>query len=109
MSWPSSWLAELVGQEQIQARRRDAVKDQRMLNGIQAQTAVVNAGPEVWQSVREWGLEKKLLSPTEAGILSVAASVPAKIPTEKQSLAAVATCNACMAKAVRLDLTSWTA
>lgn len=91
VTWPAAWLRELVGQDQVQARRRDAVKDQKMLNGIQAQTAVVKAGGDVWTSVRKWALEKRLISEMESGILSVAASVPDKIPSEKQSLIAIAT------------------
>lgn len=91
VTWPAVWLRELVGQDQVQARRRDAVKDQKMLNGIQAQTAVVKAGGELWTSVRKWAIEKRLISEMESGILGVAASVPDKIPSEKQSLIAIAT------------------
>jgi AIPR protein/abortive infection phage resistance-like protein len=90
ITWPNVWLQELIGQDKVQANRRAAVQDQRMLNGIQAQTAVVNAGGDLWRSLRQWGTEERLISPTEAEILAVAASVPIKIPSEKQSLVVVA-------------------
>lgn len=104
VSWPPAWLRELVGQEQIQARRRAAVNDQKMLNGIQAQTAVVKAGGQMWQSVRKWGMEKRLISPTESDILNVAASVPDKIPSEKQSLIAIATLERLHAEGCQIGL-----
>jgi hypothetical protein len=90
IAWPASWLNELVGEDYIRARRRSAVKDQKILNGIEAQTAVVRAGGAVWKSVGKWAGEKALISPTELDILNVAASVPMKIPSEKQSLVVIA-------------------
>lgn len=62
-----------------------------MLNGIEAQTVVVQAGSDFWRETRAWGTAKRLLTATESGILDVAASVPARIPSEKQSLRAVET------------------
>jgi hypothetical protein len=88
--WPAAWLNDLIGEDQIHARQRSAVKDQKVLNGIEAQTAVVRAGGELWKGVGKWATKKALLSPTESDILDVAASVPAKIPSEKQSLVLIA-------------------
>ena len=69
--------------------KRAAVKEQKMLNGIEAQAAVLNAGAGLWRDAREWGAARRLLTPTELGVLDVAAAVPGKIPSEKQSLVAV--------------------
>ena len=55
------------------------------MNGIEAQTAVVTAGAEFWKSLKRWGIDEGILSPTDAGVLDVASAVPAKISTEKQS------------------------
>ena len=60
-----------------------------MLNGIEAQTVVVQAGADFWSAVKAWDASKSLLSPDDVGILDVAASVPAKVPSEKQSLRAI--------------------
>ena len=60
-----------------------------MLNGIEAQTIVVQAGSNFWSEIERWGMSKGLLSPDDIGILDVARSVPAKLPTEKQSLRAI--------------------
>jgi hypothetical protein len=62
-----------------------------MLNGIQAQMIILNAGADLWREVRDWGSTERLISPTEAGVLDVAASIPYKLPTEKQSLRIVQT------------------
>jgi hypothetical protein len=91
VDWPERWLDELISAEEEKAEKKSAKKDQKMLNGIEAQTAVIKAGGETWRKVKEWGAGRKLLSPMEAGILDVAASVPARIPTEKQSMRAMET------------------
>jgi hypothetical protein len=91
IKWPAAWLGELVGKDQTQARRKAGIKDQRMLNGIQAQTAIVGAGGAFWASVRQWGIDKRLISPMESDILHIAASVPNKLPTERQSLIVIDT------------------
>ena len=72
VDWPPSLDAELLTSEEVATNRRAAVKDQRELNGIEAQTAVVNAGAEVWRAVRQWGIDEGLVSPTDVGILDVA-------------------------------------
>ena len=83
--WPSSLNAELITSTQVKESRRTAAKDQRMLNGIEAQMIVVREGPDLWRAVRDWGQAKGLLSPTDLGILDVAGSMPTKVPSERQS------------------------
>ena len=90
VAWPPTLEAELLSSADRADARRTAVKDQRMLNGIEAQTIVVQAGSSFWSEVEGWGMSKGLLSPDDIGILDVARSVPpAKLPTEKQSLRAI--------------------
>lgn len=89
INWPDQWLVELIGKDEQKAIKKSAVKDQKMLNGIEAQSAVVNAGGQFWAQIADWGKTKKLLSPTDASILAVAVSVPNRIPTERQSIRAI--------------------
>jgi hypothetical protein len=91
VSWRKSFLRELITEEEQQESETDAVRDQRLLNGIEAQTAVVKAGGPLWRTVKEWGVSRRLLTPTEAGILDVAASIPNRLPSEKQSIIAIET------------------
>lgn len=89
IDWPESWLNELIGKDRIKEGKRAGLKDQKLLNGIEAQALVVSAGGLLWEQLSGWGQARKLLSPTEVGVLRVAASVPSKIPTEKQCLKAI--------------------
>lgn len=91
IDWPSAWKAELLTLAEQKESDKEAKKDQKMLNGIEAQTAAVNAGGETWRKVREWALGRGLLSPTEASILEVCAAIPSTIPSEKQSVRALET------------------
>ncbi len=81
---PEDWRSELITLAQLAEQSRDARQDQKLLNGIAAQTAVVDAGADLWREVREWGVTKELLTPTETSILDVAAAMPNQIPTERQ-------------------------
>jgi hypothetical protein len=42
-----------------------------------------------WQSLHEWGQSRKFFNPTEAGVIATAAR-PGVVPTDKQSLVAMA-------------------
>ena len=89
VEWPHTLGRELLNSTDRMEAKRSAIKDQQMLNGIEAQTIVVQAGSVLWHDVNAWGMAKGLLSPDETEILGVAASVPAKIPSERQSLRAI--------------------
>jgi hypothetical protein len=89
VDWPSAWLSDLVSVGEQKDAKKNAVKEQKVLNGIEAQFAVMDAGAEFWRDTREWGAARSLLSPTELGVLDVAAAVPNKVPSEKQCLVAL--------------------
>jgi hypothetical protein len=89
VEWPDGWTDSLITASERDSGRRSAVKAQKMLNGIEAQTIVVEAGGRFWSSVKEWGAAREILTPTETDILEVAASIPARLPTEKQSVRAL--------------------
>ncbi len=86
IEWPTGLINELLSAEARQDAAKSARVDQRVLNGIEAQMAIVNAGGEFWANALAWGQEHGRLSPTEIGVLGVASNVPRKLPTEKQSL-----------------------
>lgn len=86
VEWPVGLNNELVSAEDRQSAARSARREQRELNGIEAQMAIVNAGGEFWRKTLKWGRDAGLLSPSEIGILGVAANVPQRLPTERQSL-----------------------
>jgi hypothetical protein len=90
LSWPKAWVKELITADEHREGKKAAVKDQRMLNGIEAQTLVIKAGGALWDRVKEWGVSKSLLLPIEVGVLDVAAKIPNRIPSEKQSQIVIA-------------------
>jgi hypothetical protein len=87
VDWPDGWFDMLLTSDEQKGAKRTAVKDQRVLNGIEAQTFVINAGTEFWKRAKQWGDSRGLLSSVESSILAVAAS--AKVPSEKQCVRAV--------------------
>ena len=85
VAWPKPMIEEFITKEEQRETKKTAVKDQKMLNGIDAQTAVVKAGGPLWRSVEEWRWQT-IVDPDGIRNLDVAASVPTRIPSEKQSL-----------------------
>lgn len=83
--WPPWWYNSLLTRDQLKGAKRSAVKEQRVLNGIEAQTAVIKAGAEFWKTAKAWGDANHVLSATESSIFAVA-TVPGRLPSEKQSI-----------------------
>lgn len=89
IEWPEALDDVLISKEERREAGRSARREQRMLNGIEAQIAVVNAGGPFWADAVAWGRARRLLTPTEIGILEVAARIPQRTPTERQSTRAM--------------------
>lgn len=87
--WPKNFLDELITQEERKASKRSDRKEQKVLNGIEAQVAVVKIGSQFWRDVIAWGKEKDFLSQKEIGILSAACGTGGRVPSEAQALRAV--------------------
>jgi len=83
ITWPAPFLDELISTEEQHEAVRGARREQRELNGIEMQIAVVNAGPAFWSEALAWGSNRELLTPTELGILRVVAK--GRTPSERQS------------------------
>ena len=89
IDWPYAFVGGLISAEQQRKSARTARRNQRELNGIEAQIAVVKAGGRFWSDALAWGRAQRLLTPTEAGIVLAAARLPTRTPTEKQSIKAI--------------------
>jgi len=75
----------LINKDQLKENENDAIKKQKMQNGIHDQTYVVEKGSFHWHQLREWNRPHNILSPKELSILNIACSIPNKIPSDKQS------------------------
>jgi len=84
IAWPEGLLESLRAVENKRDIRKSGIKEQKVLNGIEAQMAVVKAGADVWRKVKEWGIDRELLTPTERDILDVVSS--GKMPSDRQSI-----------------------
>lgn len=89
IDWPKEFIDGLLSEEDRRAASRGARKDQRELNGIQAQMEVVQHGPDFWRDVLAWGSERGLLSTKEAGVIKAATKLPGRAPTERQCIVAI--------------------
>lgn len=84
--WDEGWISELINLEEEREIKSEGVKDQKELNGIEAQSIVVEAGAQFWQNVLEWCKKEGEATDKERGILQYAASMPNKLPSDKQSI-----------------------
>ena len=82
--WPEGLWSELIMAEEKQALERGARKDQKLLNGVELQTAVVKAGAEFWDEALKWGVAQRYLKPKEISAMRICSQLPNKIPTENQ-------------------------
>jgi len=83
---PAECEGELVSAELVKVEVRGAVKIQKIDNGIEAQKIVFGISPDKWREIISWGISEKLVSDKDIGILRIAAQIPDKIPSEKQSI-----------------------
>lgn len=83
---PAEFISELIPMEKFMEEVKDSSKDQKIDDGIQAQTQVLKFSGSQWHSVLEIGKRKGIFTPKEIGILEVASKIPDKIPSEKQSV-----------------------
>ena len=89
IAWPEPFLVDLISTDERKNAARGARREQRELNSVEMQIAVVNAGHAFWADTLSWGNERELLTPTEVGVLGLLANPAGKIPTERQVSRAV--------------------
>ncbi|MEM7599865.1 MAG: AIPR family protein [Verrucomicrobiota bacterium] len=81
----------IVGVEESRSRSAAGKRDQIMINGIQAQTKVVEVGAVGWEDLKEWAKKTSMrLTPAEAGILEAATRIRHKPLSEAQAIRAIA-------------------
>ena len=79
-------IKELSSASEVRKIKEEAKKTQKIDNGIKAQERVCNLGANFWSKCLDWTRERKLFTEKDHQIMGVAASIPQKIPTEKQSI-----------------------
>ena len=90
IDWDSEWLSTLLDLSDEREAKAEAKKDQRELNGIEAQELVIGMGPEFWSNVLKWSVANGEGTEREQGIMRVTTKMGrGSIPTDKQSVVLV--------------------
>ena len=84
---PDDFKAGLIDKNQVIEEQRTAKKEQKIDDGIEVQTKVMKITGSEWRALLEQFRQKGIpLTPKEIGIMQIAAQMPNKIPSEKQSV-----------------------
>ena len=89
VNWDEEWIGELIDLDEEKGIQQEGSRDQKTLNGIEAQTIVCEAGGDFWKTVLNWCIKEGEATDKERGILQCASAIPSKIPSDKQSAALV--------------------
>lgn len=82
---PEDFWAGLASTEDHRHETKTARQTQKIDNGIELQKQVFEVPASHWSLILKEGINKRLFSPKELGILKIAEQMPTKIPSEKQS------------------------
>ncbi len=83
---PDEFKAGLIDKDMVVEEKKTAKKIQKIDDGIEAQRKVMEISGHAWKSLMDQCGRKGILTPKETGILQIAAQIPRKIPSEKQSV-----------------------
>lgn len=86
VEWDEGWVSELISIDEENEIKGEGAREQKELNGIEAQSIVVEAGAQFWQNVLGWCIKEGEATDKERGILQYAAAMPSKLPSDKQSV-----------------------
>lgn len=100
---PDDFDSELLSREEHLTEKRAARSTQKLDNGIEAQTRILAIPAAGWIDVHKTLAAKRLLTPKEIGILSIAMQMPMKIPTEKQCAVLLETIEKARAEGISFD------
>lgn len=85
LSYAEDFSEILIEPEEAQSEEDEVTDDENLTRSVEVQKEVFELGAAFWASARDWGRGKKLLSPSEFGVLDVCAKIPNRLPNENQS------------------------
>jgi hypothetical protein len=83
VEWPKSLATCSVSAGEVIEQARNARREQKEVDGIQALMLVANAGYPFWKNLAQWARAKKLLSSKQLESIDVAAR---RNPTDRQAI-----------------------
>jgi hypothetical protein len=82
---PADLVSELVSTTEAHSLKKDARLQQKVDDGIQAQSTVLAIEPRAWLDIEEFARSKRILTETDAGILALVTGAKPGIPSERQA------------------------
>lgn len=79
----------LIDPEAAKAAKRDKRRERQEVDGIEAQRMVLEQGADYWLQWLAFGQSVRQLSPKDAGILQACSMQSNRLPSERQSIAAL--------------------
>lgn len=80
------WTRELVDLDDDRSIQAGARAEQGAVDRITAQIEVATLGGAYWAELLSWARSRNLVSPDQARLLTVASRLPARLPTERESV-----------------------
>ena len=77
---------ELIKKGEMKEKKKKAIKIQKLDDGIAAQKKVFEIGGDGWLQILNWADGQGLIGGKDLDMLKIAAQIPNKIPSEKQSI-----------------------
>ena len=74
----------LITIDEAKAEERKAKKEQKVVNGINAQVEVIKYPVEFWKRLSEFTVNNHLVTPTDVSALALACKMPNKLPNSYQ-------------------------
>lgn len=84
LDYGEDFLHAMIDPSEAETEVRENRQNKSLEEGVLRQSRVFELGAEFWDDVLSWGKEKRAFSETEVGILSTCATIPDKIPSERQ-------------------------
>lgn len=81
------FVEDLAYVDDDKADEIDSKKDRQVENQLNSEILVINLGDDYWKKVYDWAMSRKLLTPMEADLISLASrvSTTGRIPSTKQA------------------------
>ena len=81
------FIYSLISQGDVNVEVKEEKAVRKIANEVDALKEIIARGPSYWKQVRQWGLNRRLLSEKEASILQmiVNMNITGRIPTDKQA------------------------
>ncbi len=83
---PDDFKAGLIDKNEVIEEQKKAKKVQKIDDGIEAQKKVIAISGLKWSTLLRQFIQKEILTRKEIEIMQIAAQIPHKIPSEKQSV-----------------------